>query len=837
MQINTDYWGGADKRTSLYDGTFEITNYDLMTALNNGDLPFNEPLDTSISPWSINGAADAVALAYPMGYRIAGENKAKIGWEIINDEADSDVNGVPFYFAMPNYNGNGGFTFNWYARNGYSQAQITGNPGVIMRDMVYPVTKFDYSRFAYYLQLVVADYKIDDVARESNFWSVSNTDMATYFGPNYDSVWKDKPILGIKMVPYYAIYEAYPNNRVAVELIMNSIGLKKPMEERGAGLNGYDIDYLDDFMTLNKCNINTGAASIGSYGTQAFYTIAENGTWANDYNSSIDYNYGIDRYNLSIAHVGKADFWEIVPWWTGAATIYYRTELRSSKFADKQSFMNYIIKEAAYYGTWFCTDYTDIQSTEPGSTDNWYLGEIGSDGITTGHYEKGADTARIDNSTWEDPWEDSGWKGRSDDPNKYDKNLTSNVGFCVSDPSRGTADYLMTGQALNELIRVLTWYKSAEAAGDVPSGTCVTLFGTTDPIECISSIMMFPLDLTYGNWGGTPGNGMTGTPMAANQGVYIGNTELVCTTDEHDPGVDPPQYLYIKSYNDILAIDWYNSVPLYHSKIINYFQRYHSFLDYEPYCSAELYVPFCGSVKIDPELFVGHSISVGYNVSPTEGSVRADIYRDALVVDTVTGNMGVQINFTSSDVVARNNAIQQQNATIQAQKANVAKSLAQFALGTAATLATGGAAGAATTALTAKRGIALGSAALGAAGTLEGAHRSIQAAEYQIKNAETPYKQLLSGAGSLSAQCFEPAIRLVIYRPTFLDGYTRDNFGDYGHDVGFACLKFDTLNHYTGLTVCSSVDLTGVAATAKEIEIIKQALQTGVYLPVPTPSE
>lgn len=829
MQINTDYWGGADKRqpvSGVYD--FEITTYDLKTALNTDFLPLNEELDTSISPWSINPNSGIAGLYYPTFWRVGEENKATGNLERIHDENDVDVNGVPFYFALPEYSGNGGFTFNWTARNGYSQATIQDTTPNNLRDRVYPVTNFDYSRLAYYVQLVVAGYKLEDVTSDSEFWSNGTMTL-----DNYINNQETRPILGLRFIPYYATYEAYPNDRTQIELLMNSIAKKQPLQSTTAELIGYDVDYIDDFMTINAANVNTSMPTIGTYGIYASYAIAGDGQWATNASDSLKFNYTIDRTNLMIAHCIPG--WHVTTQWTGAASIYYRTELRPGDFESYDKLKDYILKEAAYLGAWFCTDATDIATTEPGSTNNWYLGEIGEDGITTGHYEQGADTANLDNSTWGDnPWEDSGWKGRSDDPNPYDKNLQSNVGFCVSDPSRGTADYLMTGQALDELIGVLTWYKSAEAAGDVPEGTCVTLFGTTDPFECISSIIMFPLDLTYGNWGGAPGNGMTGTPMAANQGVYVGNTELVCTTDEYDPGVDPPQYLYIKSYNDILAIDWYNSVPLYHSKIINYFQRYHSFLDYEPYCSAELYIPFCGSVKIDPELFVGHSISVGYNVSPTEGSVRADIYRDALVVDTVTGNMGVQINFTSSDVVARNNAIQQQNATIQAQKANVAKSLAQFALGTAATLATGGAAGAATTALTAKRGIALGSAALGAAGTLEGAHRSIQAAEYQIKNAETPYKQLLSGAGFLSAQCFEPAIRLVIYRPTFLDGYTRDNFGDYGHDVGFACLKFDTLNHYSGLTVCSSADLTGVAATAKEIEIIKQALQTGVYLPAST---
>ena len=834
MQINEAYWGGADKRQPV-SGVYglEITTYDLKTALNDGDIPLNEPLDVSIAPWSINGGADAVALAYPMGYRVGEQNEAKMGWEIINDEADSDVNGVPFYFAMPYYAGNGGFNFNWFARNGYSQATIENTTANNMRDMVYPVTNFDYSRFAYYLQLVVADYPLDEVTNDSSFWANSNVAFDTYFGPNYDSFWKNKPILGIKMVPYYAGNEDYPNNRTAIELIMNSIGLKTPMEERGAGLNGYDIDYLDDFMTLNKCNVNTGAPSIGTYGMYAYYVIAQDGHWANSYAESIDYNYYVSNYQLQIAHVGKDIVWEIEPYWTGAGTIYYRTELRSERFADKDSFQKYILKEAAFYGTWFCTDSTDIQSTAPGSTDNWYIGEIGEDGITTGHYEKGSDTARIDNSTWEDPWEDSGWKGRSEDPNKYDKDLATRfiTQIMVDDP--GTTDYIMTVGAFVALVDEIN-AKYQEILNDAiwsPEQKELALyaaFGTTDnPLTLIKAANRFPFDL---------GTGLHSSPTDT---IKIGNYGITLTGESANIGI----------------VDWNSASPDYPNGFlygfrtkpssgksygINYYQNYKSFIDYEPYCAATLMVPWCGSVKIDPELFVGHQIRCEYIFDVYSGACTASIFRDQLVVDKITGSIGAPFNINAIDFTAQLEAQIQARAYQRAEHESLGKVLSDVAIGgvaVAASVATAGAAAPVTAGALA--GSMAGKVALGAGiKTAHDIHSAQVAADnYHVKPAGVSFKQIGSDEGMLGLWRYEKKLRLNITRPTFLNGYTRDNFGDYGHTVGFACLKYDTLSNFNGLTVCGSVDLSGVAATSQEIEMIRKALQTGVYLPAPTPSE
>jgi len=52
----------------------------------------------------------------------------------------------------------------------------------------------------------------------------------------------------------------------------------------------------------------------------------------------------------------------------------------------------------------------------------------------------------------------------------------------------------------------------------------------------------------------------------------------------------------------------------------------------------------------------------------------------------------------------------------------------------------------------------------------------------------------------------------------------------YGHKYGFPCMRNLTLGSLSGYTKCESVDLTGINGTNYELNYIKSALESGVYL-------
>lgn len=869
MPLNTDFWNMAQEDYPERYGMRRLAKT-YKNLILDGDLPLNQEWDKTISPWAMSPRMGENAhyqndlinrcWMYPDINTMKGISESQPfedEYIVRTSIAAQPQHEFPF-IVMCGDGGQGVALPNpgWTGRISPDQEATDANFGKVKTNF-YMLTEFEYKRLAWLIRVFVASE-----GHNSPNYGTARWNWGSWYdlGDITDAMYTDilagtKSITGIKFVPYYASGESSPNERRVISSTgFLSLADTQPLDgsAEGLGINApYTTDYIDYSLTAfanyatsdYENNIYTCALGSTGIGLSNFRCkistsewFASTAEWADGRPSwGVDGNFTESRYFNGIGT--DSTFWKT----EGLSSsnwmyMYFRQRLDESLLNTKDKIRDYILTQAAYLGCWFVERSGIAMSSEMSKNNpDAYIGVIESDGLTHGQYQKGSE---IDapNADWVNPWEESPYipyvPDPDPDPTDYDEELQTRLTFYSTDQSRGTADYLMTSQALGELLAVLSWYKTAEAAGDVPEGTCVTLFGTTDPLECVSNIILYPVDLdqAYPNWaGGGNGSpcGYTGIYMAANQGVYVGNTELVVTDS---PPTSDPNYIHVHSFSDIMQINWGNSIPVFECKSMGYFQRYKSFLDYEPYCSAELYVPFCGSVKIDPELFTGQSVGVMYSLSLTDGSVRADVYRNGLCVDSLTGNMGAQINLSTADIVSRANAVQQLNATIQAQKANAVKALAGFALGTAATLATAGAAAPATAALTAKSGIALGSAALGAAGTLESAHRSIQAAEYQVKNAEIPFKQLLTGGGFLS-QIFEPAIRLVIYRPTCLPGYSRTNWGNYGHTTGFACLENSTLDNFSGLTVCSSVDLSGVTCTAKEAEMIKSALKTGVYLP------
>lgn len=837
MQINEEFWGGASESQTWVPGV-TITNYNMLDAFNQTEdvtwtLPLNEELDTSICPWAINKDADILKLAYPISYRIDPDNSydsATPKFYPVHDY-ESEMSGIPIYFVVPEYAGGGANGFNWYARNGNAIAYIQPTTSTKYRDMIYPVRDFDYSKLCVSLTIVHTD---NTTATDS----VSSSTFDSYFSAA-NAEWRTtNPVVGLCFRIYGRGWDSKNPDRwqggnptSGHQMLMNTMGRKRPCEIAPLDATvGYNNDFKDDFMTIVNGDA-WGGLAIGAWGNKyggngAAYVLSDSG-WALSYEQGAAAELAVSADDHPSPRVPMLEGEDNTHWTiyskyqAGSKAVYFKTILDASTFANEDELKAYILKQAAYLGMWIYTKGTP--TGDPGSDEHWYLGEIGSDGVTTGNYRQGSATSELDNSTWENPWDSSGWNGRpvDPDPTDWDEDLQTVTHMISLDQNIGCMDYLMSGHALAELIRVLSWYKVAEAKKDINEGTCVTLFGTTDPLECIQSIIAYPYDLSMIWTGDGTGSALpvTGTYMSDTQGVYCGLTELV--VNQGEPSSDTWYYLYTP-YNSILQINWNTSLAIYHPKPIPYFDRYKSFLSYEPYCDAELYIPFCGSVKIDPQVFVGHDIKVGYNVSVSEGSCRADIYRDNLVVDSITGNMGAQIGLSSADIIAKVNAVQQANATISAQKANLAKSLAGFGIAAAATVATGGTG--------APLAASLGSSALGATASAVSAHQSIEMAEYQIKQAEVPFHKLTTGHGFL-VLASEDGVRLNVYRPTCLPGYTRTDWGDYGHTTGFACLKNDVLSNYHGLTVCSSVDLAGTACTSKEAEMIKSALKTGVYLP------
>lgn len=283
------------------------------------------------------------------------------------------------------------------------------------------------------------------------------------------------------------------------------------------------------------------------------------------------------------------------------------------------------------------------------------------------------------------------------------------------------------------------------------------LFGE-NPIEGVINCILFPFDVA------------AKAGAAATSEIKIGRTLT---------GVDG--YRLQQNANSVIELGTV--------KFTAAFEETAPFLDFEPYTSAELYIPFIGKIPVSTAQFVGHYITVKMIVDYITGACTAVVFCDEIPVIYKQGVIGIQIPITATN------------------SAQFADSCISGTIGAAESL--GNAAGA-----IAKKDIG------GAVGGLLGTAFEM----YQAYATPTMYES----AGASSPQCaiYQPLKPyFVIYRPV------PKEVNIYGHTVGFATQRSVIVGNCSGFSVFGNVDTTGIYnATERERAEIKTLLEGGVYV-------
>lgn len=779
MQINEQYWGalGVSAHSSWYG--VEYTTTDLYTGFNDELIPLNEEIDVSVSPWAINTKADVLGLQYPFIYRpsLASVETEADFKDVLDLEADENT-GSPFYFAIPKYSGNFGANFHWFGRNAYNQATLVGS-GAEMRDSMYVVRKFDYSRFAYIVYVVLQYVGHND-------WSPNWIQLCDFI--EYYSTYSDQNtywISGLAFVPVYAQNEAYPNLRQPIEMIANTLSNFKSVSEYIPSANlSYSNDFLDNFMTIAPYTGTSGwNVTIGMTTYYSSVTI-QGDTWAQNISDSYLLNFDQSKTNVRIAHV-SSNYSDGESWWKvrtqNVSSWYarYSTELDITE-KTQDEVIDYILKQAAYMGTWFCASYSDGTTTAPGSSPNWYLGEINQQGITTGHYERGSNTEQLDNYGWKNPWDSSGYSGRQADPNKYSDEtgwntfFSGTAGFCKA--------YLLNSIKVDQLHAKFYDSITTIPAGYTTSDYIEGVYLTNNPTDVIMSLRFYNVDL-YDALVVDPSD-----PVVEN--VFLGSYDTQMSAVR--VGAQTKRFEYGSCF---------------------YYPHFNDFRDYEPYSYAELIIPYCGTVKISPSDYMGHKISIQMGVDFATGSCTAYIFRDDLMLESISGQMGIDIPVSAiassdlqRDINSAENALKQARNSANAGLFSSAMQIAGGAIsGNPLQVAS-----------------AFGNMIFGN----ERAQTAIEAAEFNLEHTPIHFKQAGAAAPALNA-LQEQNARLIVYRPRMKPEYNPEQ---YGKTVGFATLYNGSLESFTGFTQCSILDTSGIECTAAEKNQIIKALQAGVYL-------
>lgn len=213
-------------------------------------------------------------------------------------------------------------------------------------------------------------------------------------------------------------------------------------------------------------------------------------------------------------------------------------------------------------------------------------------------------------------------------------------------------------------------------------------------------------------------------------------------------------------------------------------EKFKSFVDYAPYTQLSLYLPYCGTVKIDTNVYMGTTLRVKLVIDLFTGNGTYLLFSDGTLINEFTCQIGYNIPF------AVNSGIEMQSQIVG------------NAVSATTSLAVGGATG----------GVGL---ALGAVNALEGA--TVDAPPIDIKGSLSPASALAS-----PQQC-------ILYRvsPT----YNRPS--TYAKRSGIPCFKSYKLGSLSGFTQIDNPIIktfSGTPPTQGEYDELINLLKKGVIL-------
>lgn len=439
-----------------------------------------------------------------------------------------------------------------------------------------------------------------------------------------------------------------------------------------------------------------------------------------------------------------------------------------------------IKKTVACFGLYFSGSATAAANGDL-TNSAMYIGLLDADGVGRGRYLQGAETVQAPQAaaSYTD-MHNSGYDPSKVDPTKYQNDTTFYAGYGTSS---FTKFYALTEAQVNTLSQEL--YR---IANDVPTDTSITeynmkVFLTNNPIDCIISLKKFPV---------------LNIPLATSDAtIYLGSKATSITGKI----LATPTWVYYFNFQ--------NSSGTSCRAIFG-----DNFLDYEPYTKCKIVIPFCGTVDVPVSyIYQYDDLQVALVMDFITGACTAYILVHGITIDSITGSCAIDLPVSGI-----------QSATLDSQIHSVAmaREKQQTALGT------GLIAGAVSIGI----GLATGSlpVAIGGGAAIIGSFMHAtdtgKQINYELSHMDTPVKQVSAASGQIT-HTYDMRCKMVITRPKIADEYSAE---EYAQTIGFACLENGKVKDFQGFTV-ANIDISGIAATAEEKEMIKTAFATGVYLP------
>ena len=211
-------------------------------------------------------------------------------------------------------------------------------------------------------------------------------------------------------------------------------------------------------------------------------------------------------------------------------------------------------------------------------------------------------------------------------------------------------------------------------------------------------------------------------------------------------------------------------------------ENHGNFLDYEPYTTVSVHIPYCADIIVPTNLCMGRSIQVSLIVNVVTGVCRAVLSIDNTIYTTSTGNISTAFPLSIES-----------SGTIHAGILQTASS-----------------------------GIA--SVISGATGNFTGAVIGTVNTMQSVCTANSITPKVITGGGDASTNIMLSDL-CTIYISTPSENLPKG----YAHTYGYACNKSGTVNSFSGYTVFKNVDIS-TTGTNTENEMIKNLMESGVYI-------
>lgn len=432
-----------------------------------------------------------------------------------------------------------------------------------------------------------------------------------------------------------------------------------------------------------------------------------------------------------------------------------------------------ILQQACFSGLYFTGTERKAQYGVVGAemTDEGIYAPVIEDGIITGEYKTGKAAAKLPQSGWtEDIKHTSGY-----DPAKPPGPVpivTPLKKPALTGTNAFTSTYLMQAADLKKFVDICCNSDDTIITQIVSS---LKMFGEK-PLEAVTSLMLFPFNTQHY------------TSSTATDTIKLGkyDTNIRCFL-----------------CNDSSVIFDMGSITLPEAD---------NFLSYEPYATALLYVPYCGMTPLSMQYISGKTLSVSITVDIMTGGCEGVVFCNGGAIAFLTGVMGCQIPLTSSDNYSIVNSLLD----------NLKVGTSTFISGGITTAGVNLKKGASGKIGSTIAGIA-GQAGLGLAATALSTAKDV-AFDYFTE----PTHFSSSGTAGSTLSYFNPQYPYLI-----IEKATSNETADFGHYIGYRVDDYKTLSTLEpdDFIQCADVILENIPkASAEELDIIENALKTGVYI-------